>query len=101
MQVLLGSQLKTLEGEMLPDLQGNPAVLRGVCIEALMAQFEDERNLSGEEKLKRFELALKIKQAVDPAEFTAEEIALMKKLIGKGYGPLIVGQTWKMLEGKE
>lgn len=99
MQVLLNSGLVDFEGEVMKDAKGSPAVLRGVCIDALMAQFEDEKNLSGDEKLKRFDLALKVKKAEDPADFTVEEVALLKKLIGKAYGPLVVGQTWKMLEG--
>ena len=101
MIVFLGKGLFTLDGEILPDMKGEPATVRGVAIEALFAQFKDEENLSGEEKLKRWELASKIKADPDPVDLTVEEVALLKKLIGKAYGAIIVGQAWKVLEGGE
>jgi len=100
MTVLLGKGLVTLDGEVILDQKNEPATVRGVAIEALFATFKDEENLSGEEKLKRWELASKIKINPDPVELKVEEIALLKKLIGKAYGALIVGQAWKVLEGE-
>jgi len=100
MTVLLGKGLVTLDGEVILDQKSEPATVRGVAIEALFATFKDEENLSGEEKLKRWELASKIKASPDPVELAVEEVALLKKLIGKAYGALIVGQAWKVLEGE-
>ncbi|MFA6358683.1 MAG: hypothetical protein WCY09_08530 [Candidatus Omnitrophota bacterium] len=100
MTVLLGKGLVTLDGEVILDQKSEPATVRGVAIEALFATFKDEENLSGEEKLKRWELASKIKASSDPVELAVEEVALLKKLIGKAYGALIVGQAWKVLEGE-
>ena len=99
MQVLLGKVLMDLDGAELLGEDKQPFTLRSACVAALLAQFEDEKNLSGEEKLKRWELAVTIKNSSDPAELKAEEIALIKKLIGKAYAAIIVGQTWKFLEG--
>jgi hypothetical protein len=101
MQVLFGKGFKDAEDVEMKDTKGNAATLRGVCVEALLASYEDERALAGEEKLKRWELAMKIKKAQDPADLSVEEISLIKKLIGKAYGALVVGQAWSMLEGKE
>ena len=100
MQVLMGKIFTDLDGKEIPSQNGKPATLGGVSVDALLATFQDEQNLSGEEKLKRWELAVKIKNGVDPVELSVEEIALIKKLIGKAYGPLISGQAWQMLEGK-
>jgi len=101
MVVNLGKGLFTLDGEIIPDMKNEPATVRGVAIEALFATFKGEENLSGEEKMKRWELASKIKAESDPVEMTVEEVALLKKLIGKAYGALIVGQAWKVLEGEK
>ena len=100
MTVFLGKGLVTLDGEVILDQKNEPATVRGVAIEALFATFKDEENLSGEEKLKRWELASKIKASSDPVELVVEEVALLKKLIGKAYGTLIVGQAWRILEGE-
>ena len=34
-------------------------------------------------------------------DLSVEELALLKKLIGKAYTPLIVGQSWKIIEEGE
>lgn len=67
---------------------------------ALFSQFEDEKNLSGEDKYKRAALATTIGNGGE-VKLKAEDVALLKKLIGKAYGPLLVLQAWNMLEGKD
>jgi len=91
-------ELVDLNGIVILDTTGKPATLKGVTIDALMAVYQDEQNLGGEEKLKRYELGLMLSK--DMFEVTVEEISLIKKLIGKAYGALIVGQAWNILEGK-
>lgn len=100
MTVFMGVGLKDLNDREIPGSDGNPATVRGVVMDALVAAYQDEAQLSGEEKLKRWELAMKIKNATDPTELSAEEISLAKKLVGKAYGALVVGQVWSVLEGK-
>ena len=101
MIILFGKGFKDLDGEEIPDVKGKTATLRGLAIDALLAQYQDEQNLGGEEKLKRWELASKIKNSPDPVEVSAEEVVLIKKLVGKAYGVLVVGQAWKYLEGEK
>lgn len=98
MKVDFETRLVDLSGTAINDSEGKPAALRGVVIDALLAQFKDEPNLSGEEKVKRFILAEKIFRG--ETEVSAEDVSLIKKLIGKAYNPLIVGQAWQILEGK-
>lgn len=74
--------------------------LGGACFNSLMAQFDDEKGLTPEEKFKRGKLAEKIYSAKGEVEVSAEEVAEIKKLIGKAYGQLIVIRTWELLEGK-
>lgn len=83
-----------------PHAEGARTVtVKKIAVDALLANYEDERNLSGEDKVKRFRLAQKIHVAEDEIEITAEEISLIKRLVGKGYAPLAVGQVFDLLEG--
>jgi len=119
MKVKLNTELKDFEGNAMvfavaiagqpatdtqPAVKAQPAVnatLGKMMIESLLVTFKDEENLSGEEKLKRWQLAIKIKNAEVTVEMTVEEIALVKKLVGKAYSTIIVGQVWELLEGAE
>lgn len=101
MLVDFGKEFKDLDGNKIANIPGKTSTLKEVVIEALLAVFEDEKNLTGDEKLKRWELAKRVKSASGVLELSVEEVALIKKLIGKGYGVLVVGQAFSMLEGKE
>ena len=79
---------------------GKVLTLSDVAIASLMGTFPDERDLSGEEKIKRFGLAMRIRNAKD-ISLTAEEIALLKKIIGRSYGPLVVGRAYPMIDPGE
>jgi hypothetical protein len=96
--------LTDLDGQPIPDCVGNdcankPALTLGViAIRCLTANFPDEeKSISGEEKFKRGELALRIHKD-GKTSLTAEDVALLKKLVGKAYGPLIVVKTWALLD---
>lgn len=79
------------------DLHGDREVTIGsIAVNALLTPYEDERNLSGDDKVKRFRLAQSIHDAVGEIEVTVEQVALLKSLIAKAYTPLIVGQAWVM-----
>jgi hypothetical protein len=75
-----------------------PLTLKSVAIEALKAQFKDEQNLSGELKLERGLLAEEIYISKEPITLKAEQVALLKRLIGKGCSPHIVMRTWSLLD---
>lgn len=68
---------------------------------ALYATFPDEANLSLDEKLKRGDLAQALVGASEDVKFKAEDIALMKKVVGKAYGPLVVWAVVRELEPKD
>ncbi len=92
---------KTLDGKDFPAgaTEDGPLRLRAVATNALLSAFQDEQQLSGEDKIKRWKLAQRI-HAEDAVNLTAEEIALTKKLIAKGYATLISAQAWEMLEAE-
>lgn len=83
------------ESQECPDAQR--ATLGRVVRAALYAGFPDEQNLSLDEKLKRGDLAMTITGATD-INLKAEDIALMKKVVGKAYGPLIVWAVVRELD---
>jgi len=73
-----------------------PVTLKSACISALGGMYEDERNLDGSEKLKRFKLSIKIDaEAID---LTPDEIVLLKKCVGKMYAPNLMGLIWSKVD---
>lgn len=118
MTILIVALLTTLNGALAADFtapitnidgttptgaDGKPVelTLRKVCVDALLTQFPDEQStLTGEEKIRRFTLAKNIQSNLAPA-LTSEDTALVKKMVAKAYGPLIVGQAWDLLEQKK
>lgn len=80
--------------------------LRYVACNALMSHFPDEHNLPGEKKAERLALALlangdtKIQAHKRPAvDLKPEQVAEIKQVIGKLYGPLPVGRAYELLNG--
>ena len=74
--------------------------VKAAIVNALQAMFDDERALDGEEKLKRWQLAMRVYLGGD-VDLSSEEIAKVKKLVGKLYGPSGVGPGWAALEGEK
>jgi hypothetical protein len=77
-----------------------PFTLGSAAVRALVIPYEDERNLSPDEKFRRGELAARIHNAISLG-LKSEEITLLKKLIGKAYSPLIVFRAWPLLDAAE
>jgi len=66
-------------------------------VQALTATYRTEQ-VDGVEKFKRYKLAIAIGD-FEEAVLTAEDVVLLKRLIGMFYGPVIVGRVWELLEG--
>ena len=90
------TSLTALGGHKLEGGEGLPLTLGTVAINALLGTYPDEQ-ASGEEKFKRYQLAERI-SAAGPQDVSVEEVALIKRLIGKGYPPMVVGPAWLALE---
>jgi hypothetical protein len=90
------------------DLDGKPEMLDGgrtmtlrIASEvALLSNFPDEPALATEAKSERFWLAERIHRP-GAADLSAEEVALLKRLIGKAYPPLVVGRAIQLLDPKK
>ena len=100
MNVDFSQQIKGLDGVVLKGEDSKELTLASVCTNAVLANFQDEANLSGEEKVKRYDLALGIYSTTEPLDLKSEDVALIKKSVAKLFGALVVGQAFKMLEGE-
>lgn len=96
MQINMAQVLQDIYGKPVkrPD-NGEEATLRYVCIEALLSA--DDVNPSEQEKLKRYEIALKL-SGQDQPELSIEEAAKLKERVGKIYGAGVVGPVFGILE---
>lgn len=98
MKVNFGAVLEDFEGKKIVDNE-RPVTLGAISINSLFAMAKDD-NTSGEEKLKRYDLGMRLKKG-GVVDVTAEEVTLLKNLIGKFYSVLVVGQAYKILEGEK
>ena len=95
MKIKINQKIKDAEGNEI-ILQGKPAMtLRDVNVNSILTldQADDEKK-----KWEKYEIFKKIKESKNEVELTIEEIALVKKCIGKFQPPLVMGQCWEMLE---
>ena len=105
MKLDVTQQLKNLDGSLLvqPGTRcttcghiTNPEVV--TLREAITASLVARDQAEGEEKFKRWALAVRVQQE-DAPDLRVDELALIKKLVGKIQPPLTAGQVWVLLEG--
>ena len=89
---------------VLTDLDGNkivagdkPMTLGRVVAESLLVSGDADRNVSGEEKLRRFNLAQKVAGGGE-VSLPVEDLAYIKQRVGVVCTAWTVGQTWKLLD---
>jgi hypothetical protein len=92
MKIDFSAPITDLVGAPLGDL-----TLNKMAVDALMAPFEDERHLSGEQKVGRFKLAQRIHTGGE-VDLTAEEVSLVKAQIAKLYAILPCARAWELLD---
>jgi len=102
MKINVATKLLDMDGKEIPasaEPDAEPVTLCKIAVEALMGIYKDEPDLSGEEKVKRFKLAMKLRDGDEP-DLEVEELALIKKLIGKAFpSPLVVARCFDILDG--
>lgn len=69
--------------------------LGGAAIQAMMSPIAGDERMEATEKVRLFELSLKIKGG--ESEIPVEDIAFIKARIGKVFAPLVVGRAYAML----
>lgn len=94
------AEIRGLDGKPIPvsETDKTPVTLGSVAEVALLAAGGIE-NSTPEEKARRFFLALKIHEGRGDT-LTLDELALVKRVIGSVYGPLIYGRAVELLELK-
>ena len=99
MKVDFDAMLKALDGNPIPfDDKGQPTTLKDVCVAPLVNELGNDRESStGDDKFKRWQLAGRIAKG-GVVEISADEVKMLKERIGKGYGAVIVGPAWTLLE---
>ncbi len=107
MKVSFNQYIRNLDGIVLKEDSGdgkvNELMLSGICTNALLVpqQVRNPANrskeLTGQEKVERYELALRLHKS-DVVDVSAEEISLLKLVVAEAFAPLIVGQALKLLE---
>lgn len=117
MNIDFNYKFETLAGEVIPekpdeeitDKDGKkttkkhpPWTLRNISENVLLMPDIDkdgeQKEMTGDEKCKRYDLAMRIHKATGLVDLQAEEIVLLKKLIARGYSTLIVGQAFGILD---
>ena len=103
MKINFRQAVKALDGSDRKDPRGDKFLLRDACIVALDNCGEDEaRKIEPKEKYRRGDLARRIYGAKEPFVVEAEDIALLKTLVGKIYvSNIIVTEVWDMLDPKD
>ena len=89
------ARLVNINGEVIKH-GDNAQSVGSIAIEALTLN-DPQDKISGEEKMKRWKLACKI-HGSDQGDITIDEAKIIKDLVGKYYGPIVVGQVWEALE---
>lgn len=87
-------------GEPIMDGEGDKrkAITLGiVCCNALLANYPDEQGLAGTDKVHRFYLAQKAAKG-EVADVSVDDVVLIKMLLGKGFGTMIVGRAYELIE---
>lgn len=97
MQINFDGLIKDLDGNPVMSEGGTPTTLKAPACGALTASFRDEPELSAEDKLKRYRLALKASEG-GTQDWAVEDVAELKRMIGKAYPPLIVGRCFDLIE---
>lgn len=75
-----------------------PITLRPICLNALKAQFEADRGMTGVKKTEIWVLCGKIYKEDRPL-MTADELVLLQQRVGMAYPPVIVGPALLLLNG--
>ena len=104
MKLNLQTAILDFSGRPLPQTffgirSNNPVNLGFLIVNILGTSLPGEKELSAEEKVKRYTLATKMLYA-EEAEITTDEAALIKKCGNKMLSPMVFGQLDCILEGK-
>lgn len=102
MKVNLTATIQQLDGTPLMqppvgDAPAKPWTLRDVIVTVCMNELGDKQE-PGTAKLERFLLAQRVYNAEREVDLTAEQVAMVKDRIGRGFGAALVGPAFLLLD---
>ena len=106
MKLKINQVLQEMDGSPIQVSGKPPMTLKDVITGSLLSiarnpQTGQPEYESEKDKFDKYELVRKIRDKKIEVDLKAEEVALIKKLIGKHQvSPLIVGEAFEMIEGK-
>ncbi len=91
-----------VDGKMVVTKKAPPFTMRMACVNVLVLTRLDRstkpKELTGQEKVDRYELAMRIHKSTGLVDLSVEDIVLLKDLVGSTYPPITVGQAWDILD---
>jgi hypothetical protein len=95
----LNTTLKDIKGKDIVDADGDCMTIRSICAQALTMASEHNNKISGKDKVKQYNLAMKMMdESIDEIQLKAKEIVILNNVIGATYAPLVAGQIYNLLE---
>jgi hypothetical protein len=101
MKIKINKPLLTHRGEPITTNGEEPATL-GNTLELALTQCRDpELTGTGDQAYRIWKLLQKLTAAGDTVDYSVEDVALIKRVVGKaGFGIVIVGRVFDALEGE-
>ena len=98
-------QIKDAKGEPIRD-GINIVTLGEICAQALLSNHEEDRSVSAESKVARYKLFHSIFERDEDGSMTpkkalevgSEDAALIRKMVNRSFGTLIVGQVFDIIK---
>lgn len=94
MKINLNAVLYSVNNEPLSDGENN-LILRHVIQNALLGTLRGDENMEGKQKVELWDLAKRAGE--EEADYTVEEVAIIRQRIGRAYGPVVVGPAFALL----
>lgn len=87
----LSGEIKDINGNSLKE----PKTIKEIIVDAVLSTEENEK---GATKYEKYKLATRINESeTGEVDLSAEDVVLIKDMIGKNYVPLVVGQIYNIL----
>jgi len=100
MKIDFDYQIVDENDKAVPDVDGSPVKIATLLKRAVLADANiDGTSIKSEEKLERYELFLKLRQADKDTDFSLAEVTLLDSAV-RVYSTLILGQLHYLLNNK-
>jgi hypothetical protein len=95
MKIKINEKLKGVDGKDIITGTNAAMTLKDVCISSILSPIQDDDE---KKKFEKYEIYKLLRDAKIEVTLTAEQIAVVKKAVGKFQPPLVMGQCFELLE---